>query len=113
MNDVSTNQVRDRIASWIKLKNEHTAVAKAFKEVDQWLTKAREDGLLDEYFDQMAFDESDPPVYRYDCPGVTFTKTIVYRWRIEDYSPQLREAIEREKQDRCPQPTIQWRAKLK
>ena len=105
MNDVSTNQVRDRIASWIKLKNEHTAVAKAFKEVDQWLTKAREDGLLDEYWDELAEE--------YDCPGVRFTKTIVHRWRIEDYSPQLREAIEREKQDRCPQPTIQWRAKLK
>ena len=74
---------------------------------------AREGGLLDEYFDQLAFEDSDPPVYRYDCPGVTFERREIRRWSEKSYSQELQDRIKAFKdKNECPV-SITWRAKLK
>ena len=104
LSDASSDALPEKIANWIKLKNECLAAAKAFKAADEWMTAAREGGLLDSYYDELAEE--------YALPGVTFVRQETRRWRDELYSDKLRAAMAKEKEAGCPV-TISWSARLK
>ena len=107
------NDLQARIARWVERKKAVIEAEKLFKEDDRWMTEARENGLLDEYFDQLAFEDDNPPTYRYDCPGVTFEQCEMKRWGERHYPKELQDSIKAFKDNNeCP-PTFYWKAKLK
>ena len=99
------SDVPARIARWIELKKAAAEAALAFKTEDEWMDAAREGGLLDEYYDELAEE--------YDCPGVKWVRQETRRWGERHYPQELRDSIKTFKDNNeCPV-TISWRAKLK
>ena len=102
---VTESDVPARIANWIRLKKAATEAVKAFKAEDEWMYAARENGLLDEFYDELAEE--------YDCPGVKWVRSETRRWGERHYSQELQDSIQAFKdKNECPV-TISWRAKLK
>jgi len=99
------SDVPARIANWIRLKKAAAETALAFKAEDEWMEAAREGGLLDEYYDELAEE--------YDCPGVRWVRSETRRWSKRSYSDELQATIKAyEDANECPA-SITWRAKLK
>ena len=94
-----------RIANWIRLKKAAAEAALAFKAEDEWMEAAREAGLLDEYYDELAEE--------YDCPGVKWVRQETRRWSERSYPQELQDSIKAFKDANEAPVTISWRSKLK
>ena len=108
-NNISKTATEDdlqaRIARWIERKTALSEAEKLFKEDDKWITEAREAGLLDEFYDELAEE--------FDCPGVKWVRQETRRWGERHYPKELQDSIKAFKDNNeCP-PTYSWRAKLK
>ena len=105
LSDASLNDVPARIARWIERKKAHAETARLLKEDDEWMDAAREGGLLDVYYDELAEE--------YDCPGVKWVRQETRRWSEKSYSQELQDSIKAFKDKNKAPVTISWRAKLK
>ena len=99
------SDVPARIANWIRLKKAAAEAALAFKAEDEWMEAAREGGLLDEYYDELAEE--------YDCPGVKWVRQETRRWSERSYPQELQDSIKAFKDANEAPVTISWRSKLK
>ena len=105
LSDAGPSDVPARIARWIELKKAAAKAALAFREADEWMEAAREGGLLEPWFDELAQE--------YDCPGVRWVRQETRRWSKRSYSDELQATIKAYEDANEAPVSVTWRSKLK
>lgn len=97
---------KEQVQRWVAARNALTTATAAFKQEDKALKYAREEGLLEPYFDEMSGE------YDFSSEGVVFSKQTRRTWSMSCYSESLQEAIKAEQETREPNVTESLRARF-
>ena len=96
----------DTVARWLVAKQAFATAKREFEQMDAALKYAKEEHLLDPYWDEFASE------YNFSAQGVVFTKAERRTWAMECYSDELQAAIKAEQEVREPKVSHFLRARL-
>ena len=97
---------KEQLQRWVAARNALTTATATFKQEDAALRYAREEGLLEPYFDEMSGE------YDFSSEGVVFSKQTRRTWSMSCYSEELQAAIKAEQETREPNVTESLRARF-
>jgi len=97
---------KEQVQRWVAARNALTTATATFKQEDAALKYARDEGLLEPYFDEMSGE------YDFSSEGVVFSKQTRRTWAMDCYSDELQAAIKAEQEIREPRVSESLRARF-